>query len=131
MKAIDTNILVRFLVGDDTKQATKVYKLFKETENNKEELYIPIIVLIEVIWVLESVYNSERNELINLLGELILMPIFKFENLNAIQQFIPEALSQKYDLSDLLIAQTAYLHGCNTVITFDKKASKHKLFSLL
>jgi predicted nucleic-acid-binding protein len=131
MKAIDTNILVRFLVGDDTKQANKVYKLFKETENNTEELYIPIIVFIEVIWVLESVYKSERNELINLLSELILMPIFKFENLNAIQQFIPDALSSKYDLSDLLIAQTASLHGCSTVITFDKKASKHKLFNLL
>jgi predicted nucleic-acid-binding protein len=131
MKGIDTNILVRFLVGDDTKQANKVYKLFKETEDNIEELHVPIIVLIEAIWVLESVYKTERNELINLLSELILMPIFKFENLNAIQKFVPEALSSKFDLSDLLIAQTASLHGCTTVITFDKKASKHKLFSIL
>jgi predicted nucleic-acid-binding protein len=131
MKGIDTNILVRFLAGDDTKQANKVYKLFKETEDNIEELHVPMIVLIEVIWVLESVYKTERNELINLLSELILMPIFKFENLNAIQKFVPEALSSKYNLSDLLIAQTASLHGCTTVITFDKKASKQKLFSIL
>ena len=30
MKGVDTNILVRFLVGDDEIQSKKVYKLFKK-----------------------------------------------------------------------------------------------------
>ncbi len=30
MKGVDTNILARFLVGDDTAQAKKVYRMFKK-----------------------------------------------------------------------------------------------------
>jgi len=33
MIAVDTNILVRFLVGDDERQAKKIYNVFKRTEN--------------------------------------------------------------------------------------------------
>jgi predicted nucleic-acid-binding protein len=36
----------------------------------------------------------------------------------------------RYDLADLLIAHSAKIQGCETVLTFDKKASKFKLFEL-
>jgi predicted nucleic-acid-binding protein len=36
MKGIDTNILVRFLIGDDEKQAKKVYSIFKKAESDKK-----------------------------------------------------------------------------------------------
>ena len=36
MNSIDTNILVRFLIGDDEKQSLLVYKLFKDTEVKKK-----------------------------------------------------------------------------------------------
>lgn len=35
-----------------------------------------------------------------------------------------------FDLSDLLIAHSSVMNGCESVITFDKKASKYKLFEL-
>ncbi|MDM8564637.1 hypothetical protein QUF74_03195 [Candidatus Halobeggiatoa sp. HSG11] len=58
------------------------------------------------------------------------MPILKFENLKAIQEFIPIVKENNYDLSDLLIAYSAKSKGCKKVITFDKKASKFNLFEL-
>ena len=130
MIGIDTNILVRFLVGDDSKQANKVYKLFKNAEEEKTEFYVPILVFLELIWVLESVYEIERSELLDSLSQLILMPIFIFENLSAIQKFIPDAQESEYDLSDLLIAHSAKSQHCDLVLTFDQKASKHALFKL-
>ncbi|MEA1923460.1 MAG: type II toxin-antitoxin system VapC family toxin [Pseudomonadota bacterium] len=130
MKAIDTNILVRFLVGDDELQAEKVYNIFKKVESNKGELFVPLLVVLELIWVLESVYEIPRKEIIDSISELLLMPILKFENLSAIQQFTQNAPENKYDLSDLLIAHSAAEQGCESIITFDKKASKFKLFEL-
>jgi predicted nucleic-acid-binding protein len=59
------------------------------------------------------------------------MPIFKFENLTVIQKFIFEAQQSKSDLSDLLIAHSASISGCEITLTFDKKASKYKYFNLL
>lgn len=35
MIGVDTNILVRFLTGDDTKQSYKVYEFFKNVEAEK------------------------------------------------------------------------------------------------
>ena len=46
MNALDTNILVRFLIADDETQALKVHQLFSKTEKNKSELFITILVVI-------------------------------------------------------------------------------------
>jgi predicted nucleic-acid-binding protein len=131
MIAIDTNILVRFLVGDDTKQSEKVYKLFKDTEVNNNELYVPILVMLELIWVLDSVYEIKRSDLLDALSQITLMPILCFENLSALQSFILDAQHTNFDLSDLLIAHSAKQEICEKVLTFDKKASKHQFFELL
>jgi predicted nucleic-acid-binding protein len=128
MKGIDTNILVRFLVGDDELQAKKVYNIFKKAEASKKELFVPLLVILELIWVLESVYEITRNEILASIGDLLLMPILKFEYQSVLQNFILSARNNRYDLSDLLIAQSAQNQGCKTVITFDKKASRYILF---
>ena len=130
MKGIDTNILVRFLIGDDEQQAQKVYKIFKKAESEKKELFVPLLVMLELIWVLESVYEIPRAAILESISELTLMPILKFEHQSALQQFTQAAQGNKYDLSDLLISHSAKAKGCETVITFDKKAAKSPLFEL-
>ncbi|RLC03380.1 MAG: VapC toxin family PIN domain ribonuclease [Deltaproteobacteria bacterium] len=131
MKAIDTNILVRFLTGDDDLQANKVYSIFKKAESEKIELFVPLLVVLEMIWVLESVYEISRAEILDAIGDLLLMPIFKFDQQPTIPQLIQSAKGNKYDLSDLLIAHSAKINGCEAVLTFDKKASKFNLFELV
>ncbi len=131
MKAIDTNILVRFLTGDDDLQANKVYSIFKKAESEKIELFVPLLVVLEMIWVLESVYEISRAEILDAIGDLLLMPIFKFDQQPTIQQLIQSAKGNKYDLSDLLMAHSAKINGCEAVLTFDKKASKFNLFELV
>ena len=130
MKAIDTNILIRFLIGDDELQAKKVYTIFKNAESEKKELFVPLLVILETIWVLESVYEISRTEILDSISDLLLMPILKFGQQSALQQFVHSAQENKYDLSDLLIAYSAKTNGCEAVITFDKQASKFKLFEL-
>ena len=59
------------------------------------------------------------------------MPILTFESQPAVQKFIVSAQTNKLDLSDLLLAQVAAHAHCDKVYTFDKKASRFKLFELL
>lgn len=50
MLAVDTNILVRYLIeGDDPKQAMKARQLMAD-----EEIFFPITVLLETEWVLRA-----------------------------------------------------------------------------
>ena len=130
MKAIDTNILVRFLIGDDKQQAKKVYNIFKKAESEKDELFVPLLVVLEMIWVLETVYDITRADILDSIREFLLLPILRFEHKSVLQQFTLSAQANRYDLADLLIAHSAKMQGCETVLTFDKKVSKFKLFEL-
>jgi predicted nucleic-acid-binding protein len=60
MNAIDTNILIRFITKDDDKQSTLVYQLFKNAEEKEEKLFVPLLVVLEIIWVLQSAYKSTQ-----------------------------------------------------------------------
>ncbi len=131
MKALDTNVLVRFLVKDDERQAEIIYRIFKQAESDKDVLFVPLLVVLETVWVLESVYKIPRQEILNSINELILMPILEFESQSAILSFVSSAKETKMDLSDLLIAHSAKFSGCECVLTFDKRASNFVLFKLL
>ena len=131
MKALDTNILVRFLTNDDAIQAKKVYQLFKNAEAKRERFFVPLLVVLELLWVLESVYNISKAEIVETISELIYLPLLKFENISILQIFIKEAADTNQDLSDILIGCAARASGCSVVLTFDKKAAKSVLFEAL
>jgi len=131
MKAVDTNILIRFLTGDDAIQAKKVYAIFKQAETERKELFVPLPVVLEMIWVLESAYEIARADIIQTLNDLLSMPVLKFDQPAVVQQLVLCAQKNTVDLSDMLIAQSAKMNGCRTIITFDKKASKYDPFELI
>jgi predicted nucleic-acid-binding protein len=67
MTAVDTNVVVRLLTGDDPKQAAAARALFAS-----EPIWIAKTVLLETGWVLRSLYGFEesaiRDAFIKLLG---------------------------------------------------------------
>ncbi|PIP02734.1 MAG: VapC toxin family PIN domain ribonuclease [Zetaproteobacteria bacterium CG12_big_fil_rev_8_21_14_0_65_54_13] len=131
MKALDTNILIRFLVADDEKQAGIVRTLFKQAELKQQKLYVPLLVMLEMLWVLASVYRIPRNKILDAIQNLLLLPVLSFDRQVAVQNFLHSAKKGNEDLSDLLIAHAAVEAGCSSVLTFDKKASGFKYFQLL
>ena len=70
MIALDTNVIVRFLVRDDEQQAQAVYARLKQAEAARETLFVPLLVVLETIWVLESVYDKSRQEILDSLEDL-------------------------------------------------------------
>ena len=131
MKAIDTNILVSFLVKDDDQQAEAAYRVFKQVEADRQVLFIPMLVVLETVWVLESVYAIKRQEILDCVEELLLMPVLEFEAQPAIRSFVTSARESKADLADLLITQSARFSGCECVLTFDRRASRLDFFEIL
>lgn len=128
MKALDTNVLVRFLVKDDAAQAEQVHHLLKQYEARNENLYIPLLVILELIWVLHAAYKVDRDEIVGAVNDLMSMPLLEFEQQPVVRAFVQSAKGTSYDLSDLLIAQSARVGGCESTLTFDKKASQFELF---
>lgn len=131
MKALDTNVLVRFLVNDDPGQAELIRKRLKHAEASRDVFFIPLLVTLETLWVLNSVYEIDRKDIILAMENLLLMPILEFEALQVVQSLLISAKENRIDLADLLIGYSAQFSGCTSVLTFDKKAAKFGLFELI
>ncbi len=131
MKALDTNIIIRFLTRDDERQAERVYKLFKEAEATKTFYFVPLLVILETIWVLEAVYQISRIEIIDAIRDILYLPILKFESQTALMRFLENSSLSNADLPDVLIACSAKLSGCESVLSYDQKAAKSNVFELL
>lgn len=60
MIAFDTNALIRMLIEDDARQATIVKNTVIQVETRNGQILVLSEVLIETVWVLESVYKCTR-----------------------------------------------------------------------
>ena len=76
MIAFDTNAIVRMLVEDDIRQAETVKAIVTQVESAGDQILILPEVLIETVWVLESVYQCTRAEISGFLEALIHTPAF-------------------------------------------------------
>lgn len=131
MIAVDTNVIVRFLVRDDERQAEAVRRRLKLSEERRERFKIPLLVVLETIWVLESAYGKTRSDILDSIRDMRQMPVFEFEADRVIEGFLNDALRCKADLADILIAHSARNCGCDAGMTFDKEAAKLPFFNLL
>jgi len=116
MIAVDTNVLVRFLVKDDLAQFQRAEKLLQE-----HEIYITDTVLLETEWVLRFAYNLAPDDILH--GFLLLLGM---ENVNVHDAFaVKQALdwfAQKMDFADAW--HLALSQSCGRFATFDDKLIK-------
>ncbi|HID72043.1 MAG TPA: type II toxin-antitoxin system VapC family toxin [Thermoplasmata archaeon] len=72
MRAVDTNIIIRFLVKDDPEQCLAVKKMFEKIEKSGDKLWVSNVVILEMMWVLRSRYTASRDETLTAVKTLFL-----------------------------------------------------------
>src|SRR5215207_5201036 len=70
----DTNVLLRYLIGDDPVKAERTIALMERVERADEFLEITDEVVTETVWTLESFYQVPRSEIAQHLRELLDFP---------------------------------------------------------
>src|SRR6266851_1349731 len=75
MLAIDTNVVVRFLTGDEPKQAAKARSLIE-----RQDIFLAATVLQETEWVLRNDYGLERVAVIEALTKFAGLPRLTLED---------------------------------------------------
>lgn len=129
MISIDTNILVRWITQDDSLQCKKVELLFGKHSKSKEIL-ISDIVLIELEWVLASVYKFDQKSIIDVLRRIVRVNQFCFQNKTTLLRAIEKYSNGIKDFSDCLIGEIGHEFECKTY-TFDKALKENPSFILL
>ncbi len=83
MVAIDTNILVRLLVGDQATQARASNRLFAA-----EAIFIPDTVLLETEWVLRAAYDLAPVDVCSALRQVCGLPNVQVSDARLVAQVI-------------------------------------------
>lgn len=120
MIALDTNVLVRFLVGDDPEQARKAKALVTKLDEDEARAFVSDIVLCELVWVLASCYRLGRAQIVIALRKLVAARQLQFDSTDNILRAISAYEKSKGDFADYLIREHAMAAGRETVVTFDK-----------
>lgn len=128
MKALDTNVLVRYLVADDKDMAERALHLLKSTQASSEPCLVTTLVLLETLWVLRAKYRLTPQDICEAVVKLENLSGLRFESPVLVRKFVQTAMTGNLDLADLLIALDARAHGAEVVLTFDRKATRSNLF---
>jgi predicted nucleic-acid-binding protein len=116
VRAIDTNVVVRFLTADD-KRAAKIARAVIEGG----DIFIPITVCLESEWVLRSGYGFTPAQIADGLRGLAGLPgVFVEEPM--ILATTLASMSEGLDFADAL--HLAKSDGCTAFLSFDRKLAK-------
>jgi predicted nucleic-acid-binding protein len=124
MAALDTNILVRYLVQDDAQQAAAASKLIRSALRAGETLYVPVTVTLELEWVLRHSFGFGKEQVTTVLSSLLAAAELSLESEPALE--VALALYQKHtaDFADCVHIALAHVAGESPLWTFDRAASK-------
>lgn len=130
MIAVDTNVLVRYLVHDDIEQA-EVARALLEGLTSEQPGFICREVTIELVWVLQRTYRFSRDRIADVLLELTAT-----ENLvvEAVDDVAGAALRYRQGgvgFSDLMIAAAAERVRAGPLYTFDRALARIEGAALL
>jgi predicted nucleic-acid-binding protein len=129
--ALDTNVLVRFLVQDDEAQAKRARALVEKCVEAGDPCLVSNPVLCELEWVLESVYGASRGDVAAAVEGLLSTPPFQVEDADLTQQALGAYRKGKGDLSDYLLGLVGRAQGARTTYTFDRDLRRAEGFTLL
>jgi predicted nucleic-acid-binding protein len=123
MIAFDTNAIIRMLIEDDEHQAKIIRELVVQVEGNSDQIIILSEVLIETVWVLESVYHCTRDEIARFLEAILGSSTFAFDNPSVIRTSISQ-FKRGGDFANFVIINQAKRLGAKKLISFDRKLQK-------
>ena len=123
MIALDTNVLVRFLVQDDVDQA-KIAEEIIDQLTDAAPGFIGREVVVELVWVLERAYGYERTDIATALDGLLSARELLLEDADDIGPALERYRNEDFGFADLMIAAAARRAGAVELVTFDRKAAR-------
>ena len=130
MVALDTNVLLRYILDDDVDQSERARSLIHSLSPTNRA-FMGREVILELVWVLTRVYEFNRSLIVNTLLSLIYAKEFDVEEAPSLEQAISLFEHSQSDLSDLLILVAARRKRALPVYSFDKQLAKQENVSLL
>ena len=125
---IDTDVIIRFLTGDDPGKQEQAAKLFNQIEGGRLTVAAPYTVIADAVYVLSSprLYNIARHEVAALLTPLVRLPNFRGKDRRVVLAALAlyGSGATKIDFGDAMIVAAMQQSGSGTVYSFDADFDK-------
>ena len=123
MIGLDTNVLVRYVMQDDARQSARATRLI-ETLSAEDPGFVPVIALMELVWVLSGSYGLNRHQVATVLDALLRSKELVVDRAELVTQALKRYSADGADFADSLIERIATAAGCKATLTFDAGAIK-------
>ncbi len=123
MTGLDTNVLVRYVMQDDPRQSPLANRLV-ESLSAEAPGFVPVVVLIELVWVLSGSYGLDRAQVAAVLGTLLRSKELVVDHAEVVAQALKRFSANGADFADALIERLSAAAGCSATMTFDAGAAK-------
>lgn len=125
MAALDTNVLVRWLVADDARQTAAADALVAAATEGDQRLFVPVTVLLELEWVLRSRYRFDKATVTRALDALMSVDELEFQDEPTLEQSLWHyRRAGAPDFADCLHVALAGQAHKGPLLTFDKAAAQ-------
>jgi len=131
MAGLDTNVLVRWILDDDEKQAARVQLLFDEARASQAALFVPITVTLELEWVLRSRYQFDKATVLGAFDALLETQELEFDGEAALERALSLYRRSTADFADCLHAGQCGAANRTPMLTFDEIAARLPTVRLL
>jgi uncharacterized protein len=118
---IDTDVIIRFLTGDDPEKQAAASALFEQVEQGLLAVQAPDTVIADAVYVLSSprLYHLARGEILEMLAALVRLPQFHIQNRWSVLQALDIYASTRLDFGDALIIASMQQQGSRVLYSYD------------
>ncbi|HZW86468.1 MAG TPA: type II toxin-antitoxin system VapC family toxin [Gallionella sp.] len=124
MIGLDTNVLVRYVAQDESRQSPKATRLIESLTVDTPG-YVSLVSMVELVWVLTGCYASTKGEICEVLEALLRTKEIIVAHADTVWKALRMFKESKADFADCLIERFADEAGCSYTTTFDRDAAKH------
>jgi predicted nucleic-acid-binding protein len=124
MPALDTHVLVRYVVQDDEAQLAAARRLIRKCVAEGQTLFVPMTVTLELEWALRANFEYAKDEVMEVLSSLFSAADLCFESQRALEVALQLYRVGTADFADCLHIALAAQAGESSLWTFDRRAAK-------
>ena len=124
MPALDTNVLVRYVVQDHSGQLAAAKRLISRCVAEGQSRFVPVTVALELERVLRASFGCVKDDVLQVLSNLFSAAELTFESERALEVALQLYREGSADFADCLHVALATEAGEQPLWTFDKGAAK-------
>ena len=124
MIGLDTNVLLRYLAQDDPAQSPRATEIIEGRLTEQEPGFVTLVSILEVVWVLRSLFRRSRQEIANDVEMLLAADTLEIQNEQEVYTAVVALRNGSGTFEDALIGSLGVWRGCSATLTFDEDAAR-------